>query len=128
MLTWRLATEVPNYWIPLIPVQKKAGESAIVFRRGATLRQDGSVRPQPAQSQVLSPGPTDTLDIYEEEIPREGMRITRSQLSIHALARRRTLLWIGRRKQPGRGEGSSRLRFDLAEKEENQEPGNPESC
>jgi len=27
MLTWRLATEVPDYWIPLIPVQKKTGES-----------------------------------------------------------------------------------------------------
>jgi hypothetical protein len=26
------------------------------------------------------------------------------------------LLWIGRRKQSDRGEGSSRLRFDLAEK------------
>lgn len=116
-LTWRLATEVPDYWIPLVPVQQKAGESAIVFRRGATLRQDGSIRPQTAQSHVLLPDPTEKLDIYEEELPREGLRITRSYQYSNWLDGSH-LLWIGRRKQPGRGEGSSGLQFDVAEKKE----------
>jgi hypothetical protein len=117
-LTWRLATEVPDYWIPLVPVQQKAGESAIVFRRGATLRQDGSVRPQTAQSHVLLPNPTEKLDIYEEELPREGLRITRSYQYSNWIDGSH-LLWIGRRKQPGRGEGSSGLQCDVAEKEGN---------
>jgi hypothetical protein len=112
-LAWRLATAVPDYWIPLIPVQIQAGEAAIRFRRGAMLRQDGLVRPQTAMSQILVPG-AGPLDIFEEEIPREGARVTRS----YQYARwtdGTPLLWIGRRKTIGRGEGSSGLRFDVAE-------------
>ena len=51
------------------------------------------------------------LNICEEEVPREGARVTRS----YQLARwldGSTHLWMGRRKQVGRGEGSSGLRFD----------------
>ena len=112
-LAWRLSTNVPGYWIPLIPVQIQPGQRAIRFRRGATLRQDGTRQPQPALSQILQPsvGP---LDIFEEEIPREGARVTRS----YQYARwfdNAPLLWIGRRKTVGRGEGSSGLRFDVAE-------------
>jgi hypothetical protein len=60
------------------------------------LRQDGTLKPQPALSQILKPsvGP---LDIFEEEIPREGCRVTRS----YQYARwfdGSPLLWIGRRK------------------------------
>ena len=112
-LVWRLTTELPGYWIPLIPVQIQAGQKDIRFRRGATLRQDGTLRPQPALSQILKPsaGP---LDIFEEEIPREGARVTRSYQYARWLDGS-PLLWIGRRKTIGRGEGSSGLRFDLAE-------------
>jgi len=49
--------------------------------------------------------------IHEEEIPRAGVRVTRT------FQRTRwfdgtTFLWLGRRKQVGRGEGSSGLKFD----------------
>ncbi len=112
-LKWRLSTEVPGYWIPLIPVQLQQGQKSIRFRRGATLRQDGTRRPQPALSQILKPsaGP---LDIFEEEIPREGARVTRS-FQYARWFDGSPLLWIGRRKTVGRGEGSSGLRFDVAE-------------
>jgi hypothetical protein len=112
-LVWKLSTKVPGYWIPLIPVQIQAGQGAIRFRRGATLKQDGTRQPQPALSQILKPsaGP---LDIFEEEIPREGARVTRSYQYARWLGGA-PLLWIGRRKTIGRGEGSSGLRFDLAE-------------
>ncbi len=117
-LYWRLATEVPDYWIPLIPVQIEDGGGAILFRRGTTLREDGSVKPQTAQSHILLPDPGNRLDIYEEEVPREGIRVTRN----YQYARwvdGAPLLWIGRRKGPGRGEGTSGLRFDIAERPEN---------
>jgi hypothetical protein len=116
-LIWRLATEVPDYWIPLIPVQIDASSGAIAFRRGATLRPDGSRNTQSAQSRVLRPDPQDKLDIYEEEIPREGARVTRAFQYARWL-NGAPLLWIGRRKQPGRGEGSSGLKFDSAKKSE----------
>ena len=51
------------------------------------------------------------LVLPEEEVPRAGARITRA----YQLARwsgGATLLWVGRRKGAGRGEGSSGLRFD----------------
>ena len=107
---WRLSTEVPDYWIPLVPVEK--GPESIVLRRGVMLRPDGSLRPQTAQGRVLVP--EQRLDIFEEEVPREGMRVTRS----YQFARwidGQPLLWIGRRKQIGKGEGSSGLRFDVLE-------------
>ena len=52
--------------------------------------------------------------IREEEIPREGTRVTRA----YQLARwidGTTFLWLGRRTTTGRGEGSSGLRYDIAE-------------
>ena len=42
VLTWKLSTEVPGYWIPLVPVQISAESGAIRFRRGTTLRPDGT--------------------------------------------------------------------------------------
>ena len=33
-LVWRPATDVPDYWIPLIPVQIDPASGAIAFRRG----------------------------------------------------------------------------------------------
>jgi len=114
-LVWRLATDVPDYWIPLIPVQIDKTSGAIAFRRGATLRPDGSRNPQSAQSRVLLPDPQNKLDMFEEEIPREGARVTRA-FQYARWFNGAPLLWIGRRKLPGRGEGSSGLKFDSAKK------------
>jgi hypothetical protein len=115
-ITWRLATEVPDYWIPFVPVQKKAGDVAIVFRRGSTLRPDGH-QEQSARSHILRPDPDQPLDLYEEELPREGLRISRGYQYTRWLGGL-PFLWLGRRKQPGRGEGSSGLLFDVAEKKD----------
>jgi hypothetical protein len=114
-LVWRVATDVPDYWIPLIPVKIYKNSGAITFRRGATIRPDGSRNTQSAQSRVLMPDPQNKLDIFEEEIPREGARVTRS-FQYARWFNGAPLLWIGRRKKPGRGEGSSGLKFDTAKK------------
>ena len=52
--------------------------------------------------------------MFDEEIPREGVRVTR-QFERTRWIDGTTLLWIGVRKQVGKGEGSSALRFDDAE-------------
>jgi hypothetical protein len=114
-LVWRLAAAVPDYWIPLIPVQIDKTSGAIAFRRGATLRPDASLITQSAQSRVLMPDPHNKLDLFEEEIPREGARVTRA-FQYARWFNGTPLLWIGRRKLPGRGEGSSGLKFDRAKK------------
>jgi hypothetical protein len=112
-VVYRLATEPPDYWVPLLPAQSGAG---LRLRRGKTLKIDGTFEFVGAHGRILNPDPPgpDGLAIYEEEIPREGVRVTRS----YQLARWQdgsTHLWLGRRKEVGRGEGSSGLRFDTIE-------------
>ena len=110
-VTYRLGTSVPDYWIPLLPVQD---ESSSRLKRGALPRiQDGTIEGilEP-QGCILDPG--HELFLQDEEVPREGARVTRSYQYSRWIDGS-THLWIGRRKQPGRGEGSSGLRFDVVE-------------
>jgi hypothetical protein len=111
---YRLASEVPDYWTPLLPVQTDAATLAIRLVRGAVLKPDGSQQIVQSQGRILNPENKAPLALHEEEVPREGARVTCS----YQLARwldGSTHLWMGRRKQVGRGEGSSGLRFDAAE-------------
>src|SRR5262249_47156306 len=106
VLSYLLATSVPDYWIPLLPVQTDGG---LRLQRGKVLKIDGHLETVGAKGRVLDAG--QPLAIFEEEVPREGIRVTRTW----QLARWHdgsTHLWIGRQKEIGRGEGSSGLRFD----------------
>jgi hypothetical protein len=112
-LVYRLATEIPAYWIPLLPVRRSEG---LRLARGAVLKADSSQQIVPALGRILNPSQSahEALAIYEEEVPREGVRVTRN----YQLVRWQdgsTHLWIGRQKRVGRGEGSSGLRFDSVE-------------
>jgi hypothetical protein len=55
---------------------------------------------------------TDYLRVEEEEVPRDGVRLTRA-FNYARDAQGRGVLWIGRRKTTSRGEGASGLRFDV---------------
>jgi hypothetical protein len=73
------------------------------------LKVDGSTETVHALGRILESG--HELSLFEEEVPREGLRVTRS----HQFTRwidGSSHLWVGRRKGVGRGEGSSGLRFD----------------
>jgi len=113
---YRLASQVPEHWIPLLPVQlpgiKPTDPVQSRLQRGAVLQPDGTKKVHEAKGRVLaSPG---KLLLHDEEVPREGVRVTRH----YQLARwidGSTFAWIGRRKTVGRGEGSSGLRFDRIE-------------
>ncbi len=109
-----LASTVPAHWIPLLPVQiplgSGAGESRL--RRGAVLQPDGSKIVNTAQGEVLHSAREVLL--YDEEIPREGIRIERRRQMARWLDGS-TWVWTAYRKQVGRGEGSSGLRFDSLE-------------
>ena len=111
---YRLATTVPNYWIPLMPMQIDASAQAIRLVRGAVLKPDGSQQIVTAKGRILNPDAQQRLAIYEEEVPREGVRVTRNYQMTRWLDGS-THLWVGRRKEIGSGEGSSGLRFDSAE-------------
>jgi hypothetical protein len=105
-LSYLLTTEVPDYWVPMLPVKTNDG---LRLRRGAVLKTDGTSSSVPALGRILEPGVA--LSLCEEEVPREGVRVTRS----YQFARwtdGSSHFWVGRRKGVGRGEGSSGLRFD----------------
>lgn len=107
-LAYRIASEAPDYWIPLLPTQ--VSPRAYRLRRGAMPDAKGApIRPH---GKLLEP--ERPLALHEEEVPRAGARVTRG-FQYARWIDGSTHLWIGRRKQPGRGEGSSGLRFDIAE-------------
>jgi hypothetical protein len=97
-------TTVPGNWIPFIPVHAEGSVSEIRLQRarmaGGTLPRGRLLR------EVKSP-----YFIEEEEVPRAGAYVERSWQRVRWLGGR-TLIWIGRRKTAGRGEGASNLMFD----------------
>ena len=109
-VAYRLGTTVPDYWIPLLPVQQG---SSIRLKRGALpeFEASGTVGVLDVRGRVLEPG-RDLL-LHDEEVPREGARVSRAYQYARWIDGS-THLWVGRRKQPGRGEGSSGLQFDVA--------------
>jgi hypothetical protein len=111
-----LSTQVPPNWIPLLPVQipnpafpTSAGQILTRLKRGAVLQPDGTGRTHTAAGEVL--GSLGSQLLYDEEVPREGARITR-QRRLARWTDGSTWLWTSFRNQVGTGEGSSQLKFD----------------
>ena len=102
---YRLQSQVPAHWIPLVPVSLTPG--TVSLRKGALLRDGEPLLPAGV---TLAPTP---LTFPGEELPREGVRVR----AVPRLARRADggyARWIGYRVTTGRGEASSRLAFDQA--------------
>jgi hypothetical protein len=122
-ILYRLATSVPENWIPFVAVPAKAaqpaGEFDIQLERRAMLRTlfDGSRVSVYPRGQLLRSDPSrnaseePTLKLEEEEVPREGIVVQRTMQAARWIDGR-TYTWLGRRKKVGRGEGASGLRFD----------------
>lgn len=112
LISYRLASTVPGNWISYIPVQTDQARRAVQLRRAAMVSEGAQqgwevVHPK---TQILNSAPEDHR-VKEEAVSRAGTKIQ--------LAAQRTRwidgsthLWLGRRSGPGRGEGSSGLRFD----------------
>lgn len=99
-----LGSTVPENWIPFIPVHKPASTSEIRLQRARMPQAN------PPRSRVIS----ETKPVYfleEEEVPRAGVIVESSYQRTRWLGGR-SLLWLGRRKMAGRGEGWSGLMFD----------------
>lgn len=120
---YRLANEVPDHWFPYIqPTDEEDSSTPPPYRYelGLLLDRDalaGTVDAVPTpQGRVLDPDAA----IYDEEIPRGGVRVTRSYQST-AWLDGTTYVWSSREVRPGVGEVSSGLRFDYLEDEEGSE-------
>ncbi|HVF15339.1 MAG TPA: hypothetical protein VNA21_00455, partial [Steroidobacteraceae bacterium] len=113
MPRYQLSTTVPHNWIPLLPVQVEHIGPPRTFlqrlKRGAVLQPDGTNVIHRAQGRILDFG-RETL-IYDEEIPREGIHVTRHYQCARWIDGS-TWTWMSNHKAIGRGGGSSGLRFD----------------
>ena len=122
VLKYELANTVPENWIPFIPLHLATNNRAIQLRRASMPRtlkhlypnSPGQVRPR---TDILRYGllNNDTqqtpYDLFEEEVPKAGVQV----MANYQRARwydGKIFNWYGRRKQTGRGQGSSGLRFD----------------
>lgn len=112
-LAYRLLSPVPPHWIPFVAVHDSAENRGVRLERAAMLRLDADpTAPIPPVGRVLEPEVKQYV-VFEEEVPREGVRISR----VPALCRSvdgRTHVWTSRRRTIGRGEQSSGLSFDAA--------------
>jgi hypothetical protein len=112
---YRLASPIPDHWVPLLPVRPDEASNEVRLARGAVLHLDGTPRVVPAQAQTLQTAdPSARLLIREEEVPREGVVVRR----IYQAARwhdGQLFVWASNRASVGRGEASSGLTFDALE-------------
>ncbi len=106
-LTYRLANEVPDFWIPFVPVANTDNQS-VAFRRGAFLDPATDERVRPRGRLLV---PEKKLVVEEEEISRVGMSIQR-QTRLARWIGGETMLWQGRKRIAGRGQIGSGVRFD----------------
>jgi hypothetical protein len=114
-----VATEVPDHWFPLAPVQLADRESISLvlepLTRAAATGPPLRLLPLGALlARAAVDDPTSPLWLHEEEVPRSGVAIVRTHQRarwhggpVHA--------WTARRKGSGAGESSSGLRYDSVE-------------
>lgn len=116
-ILYRLATGVPENWIPFIPMRRNPPSPEIDLRRARMPRMIAGLNPTSVRPRgdVLRPAPLPAAYyVFEYEVPRAGVVVKRT----YQRARwydGKTYVWLGWRKQTGRGESSSGLRFDQIE-------------
>ena len=113
-------TNVPENWIPFVPVHKENSNREIQLQRASMLRfiegddpdRPDKIRPKTTlMREGLDTNPKSPYYLHEEEIPRAGIRLKQ------AFQRTRwtngeVFVWLGVQKTTGRGEGLSGLAFD----------------
>lgn len=118
-IRYQVMTGVAENLIPFIPVHVEGNNREIQLQRAAMPRiLPGSsgppqkVRPRTALlREGLEASPPAAYFIYEEEVPRAGARVYQQYRRTRWYGGR-AVVWLGARKESGRGEGSSKLAFD----------------
>jgi hypothetical protein len=117
-IRYEIMNEVPENWIPFIPVHVEGSTRSIQLQRAAmprTLKGDKEmpekVRPR---TTLLAEGLASNQPyyIFEEEVPRSGIEVSQSYQRTR-WKNGQVIVWYGAHKTTGRGEGRSGLSFDL---------------
>jgi hypothetical protein len=118
-IRYRVMSTVPENWIPFLPVHVEGSNREIQLQRAALPRvlegdPDPPVKVRPRTvllREGLDRSPSQPYFVHEEEVPRAGARVLQSYQRTR-WTDGRVYTWLCVRKQTGRGEGSSGLRFD----------------
>lgn len=106
-----VSTEVPDYWLPLVPEQLGDRRSYRFVLVPLTPLSAGETVQDPKGVLLRATSEAERRWIQEEEVPRSGVTVER--VCRYARWYGGTIhQWVATRKRHGRGEGSSGLRFD----------------
>jgi len=117
-IRYEVMNTVPEHWIPFIPVHVPGDNRATQLQRAAMPRilegdpdDPAKVRPRTVLLRDGVETPRHKYFLHEEEVPRAGA-LVRQAYQRTRWTSGRVLVWLGARKQTGRGAGSSGLAFD----------------
>ena len=114
-IRYQVMNTVPEQWIPFIPVHLDNSVREIQLQRAALPRilegDPGSPAKVRPRTTLLRQNLPRAYFIHEEEVPRAGAVVSQSYQRAR-WTKGEVFTWLGARKQTGRGEGSSGLRYD----------------
>ena len=118
-IRYQAMNSVPEHWIPFIPVHIENDNRQIQLQRAAMPRfmEGDPNKPQKIRPRTtllregLDSQPKVSYYLHEEEILRAGVRVTQSYQRTRWNGGK-VFVWLGIRRQTGRGQGSSGLAFD----------------
>ena len=118
-IRYEVMNTVPENWIPFIPVHVPGDNRETQLQRAAMPRiiEGDPNRPERVRPRtvLLREGLDRTRPVsyflHEEEVPRAGVKVTQG-FQRTRWRQGSVFVWMGVRKQTGRGEGSSGLAFD----------------
>lgn len=110
-LKYKLATSVPENWIPFIPVHTTDSNRSIQLQRAKMQRTIPDFSNDILPRTNLLKAPLSPYFIHEEEVPKAGRVITATWQRARWFGGK-VLVWYGHKKEVGRGGGTSGLKFD----------------
>jgi hypothetical protein len=114
-IRYQVMNMVPEHWIPFIPAHVEGSVRDIQLQRAALPRiLEGAAGPPDKvrpRTTLLRHGLPQAYFVHEEQVPRAGAVVTQTYQRTRWIGGK-VAVWFGARKQTGRGEGYSGLRFD----------------
>lgn len=118
-IRYEVMNSVPEHWIPLIAVHVPGDNRQTQLQRAALPRilegsPDAPERVRPRTSLLrdgLEQHPAQPWFLHEEEVPRAGALVSQAYQRTRWI-NGRVVVWLGARKETGRGEATSGLAFD----------------
>jgi len=102
---YELVSLIPDHWFPLMPA---TGYKYQMLQMKEDIKPLGSIL---KEKTPVPAGQNKWLSFWQNEIPREGSEVLRRHIMTRD-GEGKVMLWRGRQKRAGHGEGSSGLQYD----------------